>query len=210
MDMKVDIIILSKGDTEELKKMTQQTIDSCHASEKDIEFNIVVFEQIHGVKYENCTTVNYIEDFHYNRLMNRGIAMSKNPYVCLCNNDLLFQKGWAEKCIKSGYLSCSPNHTTHLQESIREGYEISYNGEVKGWCIFIDRKLFDIIGKIDESVMFWYSDNVYADQLKKHNVKHALIRHATVLHLESKTLNLLDEKTKHEYTSGQFKLYKKQ
>jgi GT2 family glycosyltransferase len=105
-------------------------------------------------------------------------------------------------------MSCSPNHTPYLKEDIREGYEIGYNGEVKGWCIFTKRELYDTIGKIDERVKFWFSDNVLADQLKAHNIKHALVRHAYVQHLDSRTLNLLDAEKHREYTTGQEGAYK--
>lgn len=209
--MRVDIIILSNGKTPELRAMTQQTIDSCHKSESAIEFDILVFEQTKDIEYFDCTTVHYDDDFHYNRLMNRGIEMTKNPYVCLCNNDLLFGHGWAEKCIRAmdegGYLSVSPNSVPYPVESIREGYGIAL--EVKGWCIFTDRKLYDTIGKIDESVSFWFSDNVYADQLKKHDIKHALVRHAFVKHLDGMTLNTVTPEYHRFLTEEQEEIYKK-
>jgi GT2 family glycosyltransferase len=211
--MVVDVIILSNGKTKELQEMTQQTIDSCHASEEHVRFNILVYEQKPFVQYKKAKTVHYTEDFHYNRLMNRGIKETSNPWVCLCNNDLYFHKGWAKKCIsamaENNYLSVSPNHVKYAKKDIREGYRIGVAGEVKGWCLFLDRKLINIIGKLDESVTFWYSDNVYADQLKEKKIKHALIRHAYVQHLESVTLNQSPQEVYAKLTKEQEEVYNK-
>lgn len=211
--MKVDIIILSKGDTPEKRKMTQETIDTCHASEEDIQFDILVYEGHWGTTYKDCKTLHYTEEFHYNRLMNKGISDTNNPYVCLCNNDLIFMKGWASKIIKvmeeGNYLSASPNHTPYAKEAIREGYRIGVCGEVKGWCIFTDRKLYEKIGKIDESVSFWYSDNVYADQLEAQGIKHVLVRNSFVKHLESVTLNEAPDEIKKKLTEDQGEIYAK-
>jgi hypothetical protein len=35
--------------------------------------------------------------------------------------------------------------------------------------------------------MFWYSDNVYADELLKHGIKHALVTRSKVDHIVSQT-----------------------
>jgi GT2 family glycosyltransferase len=211
--MKVDVIILSNGKTPELIAMCQKTIDTLHDSENkdEIEFFPRVYEGTNGVTYHNAVTINYDDEFHYNRLMNRGIDEAENRYILMANNDLIFHKHWARDCIdvmqKHGYLSVSPNHTRYEREDIREGYAISYYGEVKGWAILIDRQLMDKIGKIDESVNFWYSDNVYVDQLEVEGIKHALVRHAYVEHLESRTLMLEDELRRKELTDGQKKAY---
>jgi GT2 family glycosyltransferase len=203
--MVIDVIILSNGKTDELKEITQQSIDTCHSSEEDHTFNIVVYEQQPFIKYKGALTVHYVEDFHYNRLMNRGIKETNNEWICLANNDLVFHKGWLTECLKHDYLSMSPNDKPG--EGIEEGYTISYDGQVKGWCILTQRKLYDIIGKIDESVSFWYSDNVYADQLKEHNIKHALIKKAYVEHLDSKTLKTTTEEERLELCDKQKEKY---
>ena len=156
---KCDVIILSNAKTPELAQMTQETIDSLYESETEHEFNVIVFEQNKVPTYLKAKTIKYDCDFHYNKLMNIGIDLTKNEWVCLCNNDLLFHKGWFSECIKHDYLSMSPNEKQ--EEGIEEGYGI--RKQVKGWCILTKRELYKIIGRIDQSVSFWYSDNVYAD-----------------------------------------------
>lgn len=208
--MRVDVIILSNGKTPELRKTTQDSIDTCHASEKEHKFNIIVYEQVPFIKYKKADTIHYVHPFHYNKLMNRGIEETKNEWVVLANNDLIFHEGWLTKCLESGlendYLSMSPNDKPNTQ-GIEEGYEIGIEGQVKGWCILTNRKLYEIIGKIDESVSFWYSDNVYADQLKEKGIKHGLIKEAYVQHLDGQTLKTCTENERQEYCDNQKKIY---
>ena len=65
-----------------------------------------------------------------------------------------------------------------------EGYGIGF--ELAGWCIFCDKSLWDKIGPLDESHNFWFSDNMYAKQLKAKGIKHALICNVKVDHMGSK------------------------
>jgi GT2 family glycosyltransferase len=208
--MTVDIIILSNAKNEKLKAITQQAVDTCHKSEKDIQFNIVVLEQQENVKYDNCVTGYVQGEFNYNKFMNVGISLTGNQYIALCNNDLLFTQGWATniiKAMKDNYLlSASPlcQYTQGRTFKGRNNVEYGYSNakHLSGWCIVIDRLLIDIIGNIDEDFPFWFADNAYAEQLKKHEVKHALVRDSIVNHLGSKTLKTNDEATKHDLTMG--------
>lgn len=209
--MEIDVIILSNGLDTYFREMTQACINSCHDSEDKIKFNIIVYEQT-DFKYYDCTTINYSIPFHYNRLMNMGLGITTNRYVALCNNDLEFRYGWATECIRImedyGVYSCSPNHQENRSEKkFRRGYGIGIGGEVKGWCIMCNRNIFDKIGKLDESVSFWFSDNVYADQLKKHKETHLLALDARVDHIRSQTIDRMPQKINHELTANQEKKY---
>jgi GT2 family glycosyltransferase len=196
--MRVDIIILSDSKNEELMALTQQTVNSCIDSESgnDIEFNIVVIEQNSAVTHTNCITRHEAQPFNYNKFMNIGVSMFDAEYVCLCNNDLIFQKNWCSILIdamqKNDLLSACPlcpEATKEMTQPIHFGYRNSH--EMSGWCIMTNRKLYNIIGKIDESFPFWFADNIYAEQLKRFGVKHAIITGSKVLHIRSKTLNTL-------------------
>ena len=76
--MTVDIIILSHAKTAQLFDLTQATIDSCHASDKAIQFNIIVLEQEPNVIYRDCQTgfVKGQFGFNYNAFMNKGIELT--------------------------------------------------------------------------------------------------------------------------------------
>jgi len=205
--MTVDIIILSHARNQMLLELTQRTINSCHTSESEISFNILVIEQEQGVIYNNCTMHYITEPFNYNRFMNIGISMTSNEYVCLCNNDLEFKKGWCSNMIpimqKYNLLSACPkcpDSTVGRTLPVDFGYNNKHH--MSGWCIMTNRKLYGIIGKINEDFPFWFADNEYAEQLKEFKVRHALISSSVVRHLGSSTLSLLDAVTHNEYTTA--------
>jgi GT2 family glycosyltransferase len=207
----VDVIMPSNGRERHLIKMTQNCIDSLHESENNIEFNILVFEQQPTVNYQNAKTIHYSYPFNYNKIMNDGIGRTSSPYVCMANNDLLFSYGWCSELLKwtEQYMSMSPRCPKAQMDmklyATYEGYGISK--ELSGWCIFIKRELLDIIGALDESMIFWFSDNVYADALQEHGIKHALISNSIVRHLTSKTVVRVGVKNLIQYTTGQKKIY---
>ena len=208
--MKVDIVILSNAKNDQLKSLTQQAIDTCIAADPEIEFNIIVIEQQLGVIYNNCAVVYDQREFNYNRGMNKGIALGTAPYVCICNNDLVFFKEWASVLITAmkehNLLSACPicpnvqPYRLPLTEDIYFGYRNSH--EVSGWCIMMNRDIFKIIGKLDEGYPFWFADNVYAEQLKKHQINHACVTRSVVQHLVSKTLSTLHKEEKDHLTIG--------
>ena len=207
----VDVIMPSNGKEPHLVKMTQNCINTLLESEDDVEFNILVFEQQPTVNYQNAKTIHYSYPFNYNKIMNDGIGRTSSPYVCMANNDLVFHHGWCSELLKwtEQYMSMSPRCPKAQKDMKRyatyEGYRISK--EMSGWCIFVKRELFDIIGALDESMIFWFSDNIYADALQKHGIKHALISNSIVRHLTSKTVARVGVKSIIEYTKGQKKIY---
>lgn len=204
----VDIIILADSKNAHLVQMTQSAIDTCHESEKDIQFNILVLEQA-DVQYDKAKTVKMTEPFNYNRYMNIAIGMTSNPFVCLCNNDLLFHKNWASNIIRAmeqnDLLSASPKCPIAQSGRVYDTnvvYGYRNRHELNGWCIMTDRGLYEKIGKIDEEFEFWFADNIYSEQLKRHGVKHALIVNSHVTHIGSQTLHTIDSKTHERYTTG--------
>lgn len=211
--MQVDIIILSHAKSIELRNLTQQTINSCLASEKEIEFKILVIEQASGVVYEGAKTHFADKPFNYNGFLNIGIEMTNSDYVCLCNNDLIFSEGWASKLIDAmqefKLLSACPVCPDSTYKIGKHKIDIGFNNRhhMSGWCIMTDRKLYSIIGKIDEDFPFWFADNAYAEQLKSHKLLHALVTGSIVKHLGSSTLNTLSEQLHHEYTRGLIKKF---
>lgn len=206
--MKVDIIFLSNAKSDELKAITQQSIDTCLASEKDIEFNIIVIEQQAGVTYNNCSMYFDDSEFNYNRFMNKGILLGDSKYICLCNNDLIFKENWCSILIaamqKNKLLSACPicPHVQPKRMSLTQEVYFGYKNSqhVSGWCIMIDRDILKVIGKLDEEFPFWFADNIYAEQLKRHGIKHGVVRKSVVEHIGSKTLNTLESKEKDNIT----------
>ena len=66
----------------------------------------------------------------------------------------------------------------------------------------------DRIGGFDYPVNFWYSDNVYAEQLKAAGIKHALVGNSIVRHLESQSLRkVVKGKVRIDMQKGQYKIF---
>jgi len=207
--MVIDVISLSYGKTQPLIELTQRTIDSCHASETDIKFNVLVIEQEPNVIYANCKNVHVSEPFNYNRFMNIGLGLTTNKYVCLCNNDLVFEKGWAGELIKvmgwCNSLSGSPYCMKSFSRSPYYSKDIFSQGtnlhhHIAGWCIMLDREILKTIGKLDEDFPFWFADNAFSEQLKAHGLQHVRANRSIVTHLGSSTLNTMPNKD--ELTTG--------
>lgn len=200
--MKYDLVMVAASRDEDLKRMTQQAINSCLAD--NVPVNVILVETHEKTAYHNVNkTIMYKGEFNYNHALNLGIAAGKADIVIMANNDLLFQRGWSsigQTMIDNDYLSASALSNDFRQRPFKRG-NYAYEGyligmQLTGWCIFAQRKLFERIGKLDEGVRFWYSDNVYAEQLQAEGIAHALICNVNVLHLGSRTLSKTDHKTR--------------
>ena len=157
----------------------------------------------------------------YNKSLNQGASLGMSEYIGFCNNDLIFHPGAIDTLLKAldTYDSVSPwcpaTHSQWWGKVTPQVPVISYDvGRVlAGWCIFTKRSTWEDIGGFDERLDFWCSDNAYAEQLKKKRLMHALIPKAKVTHLQSSTLNKLDQKRISELTRDEVKkfnrLYKK-
>ena len=204
----IDIIFIA--DTRNLthQRMTQAAINSCRASEKRMPMNFIVVDGNTETRgFINAKTITYDFEFNYNKCLNLGIKYAQSDFIALCNNDLLFHKSWIKNIrhhmVKGNYLSASPHDRNTQIEGCRESYKVAKG--VNGWCIVIRRRLLDIIGELATPVNFWYSDDVYAEQLKKHNIKHILVYDSRVTHLVSKTLR--SKRSRKSLTSGQRQKY---
>jgi GT2 family glycosyltransferase len=222
--MIIDVIMLVRTDSEKLHKMTQNAIDSLHDSETEFQFNIFLLESNKNSKYQykKCTLIvpEIKGDFNYNRYMNYGISKCENEYVVLANNDLFFHKNWFTEIYKhknkaesfSSWNNFDNWHSTFAkidlsefnEEGYKEGYRTSY--EMTGWCFVAKRNIFDEF-TLDERVDFWYSDNVYSDDLQKYGFRHILVRDSKVDHLCSKTTETFSKQKIKELTSDQYKKY---
>lgn len=203
----IDIIFLSYSKNEYLKGLTIQSIDTLINSEdKDkIEFNIIVIEsnkELSPYQFENTTTIYPHEEFGFHKYLNIGIRLTNSKYVCLCNNDLIFHKNWAAEILiameyDSNILSAVPYCMNFHKE---KGFELNapplegYFGTLTGWCIFVKRSIFEIIGPLDENFVFWYCDYDYCNTLEKFNVKNVLVSTSFVTHIGSESLKTVDDK----------------
>jgi len=213
--MNLSIVIASYAQSEYHKGLTLKAIKT--AKECGIS-DIVVVETMPGVTFDGVTNILYPqgEKFNYNKCLNIGISAAKEQYIALCNNDVEFHKGFeriADYMSYNDLLSASPytqyahKHLFKRGDHMVYGYRICI--EMAGWCIVINRDILPLIGgKLDETYLFWWSDNAYADQLIKAGIKHALLCNVSVDHVQSATLQALPKGVTIEMTLHQQMKYR--
>ena len=206
----VSVIIISNAYDDAALRVTTRAVRS--ALDSGV-FEVIVVEQQPTVTHFGAKTLHYAFPFNYNKCLNFGIKHAKGDYFALCNNDLVFSFDWWAKLkpiFSLGFGSLSPiDRKTASLFGIDAGYHYFDGCEIRkhlcGWCIVMTKETYKTIGKLDESVMFWYSDNIYGDQLKYHDIKHALVCCSFVDHVESYTLSR--SKQQKLLTSDQAKIY---
>jgi len=213
--IEVDVVILSWAKTEYLKNMTIFCVKNLFKTEKNINFNVYLLESNLDTEYKfnDNVHVKYInESFGYHKFMNIGRKLGNSEYVVLCNNDLRFTKNWASSIISEmekdeDLLSACP-YEPHVNSKKIQNADDFYGYEtrkhINGWCIFQKRKIYDIIGDLDENFEFWCCDDDYGMVLKNNNIKHKLVKESIVYHEDngSRTLKQRDINIINQYTSG--------
>ncbi len=186
----LDVVILSKATTPELKAMCQKAVDSLRAGSRRHLVNVTVVEQVEGVDYFN---VNHIDrqpgEFNYNRFANNALRRGTAPWVMVANSDLVFEDGWLDALLESGHDCVSPVDPSHKsQRNVRNDEAGWQNGHhFSGWCFMLTRKLWERIGGFDDCVRYWCSDNVVIEQCRAVDVMPRLVAKARVRHLGSQT-----------------------
>lgn len=201
----IDIVILSNTADLNYYKLLKQCITSIK-SNKDINTHIIVVEtnkELRGKDLKLPIDVFYIpddEEFNYNKFLNYGLQHCKHDFICISNNDVIYESNTINVLVDSlnEYDSVSPwdNNESwkyHPCRGTYEGYKIT--SHLTGWCIVTKRDTLEKIGgSFDERFAFWYQDNDYAELLKKHDLTHALIGDVSVYHLGQRSLKLFGNK----------------
>ena len=212
MNISYDLIIVSRSGGV-LTPVTQTCITT--AREDGAKMQVIVVETGEDTKYDGADTyIKYTGDFCYNRALNMGIEKATGDVHILANNDLVFHAGWSnigELMRLNDFHSASliSGHQTMFQrgDMVYEGYVVGYI--LTGWCLFMDRYCRERIGKLDETVSFWYSDNIYACQLQAAGIRHGLFTGYSIDHLASKTLNKQPSRIQRHYQVGELNKFLK-
>lgn len=220
--MTVDCIILTKTIDDRFFKMTNDTIDSLNNSETTIDFNIKLIESNYSSPFvytqKNVEIIKPIEQFNYNRFLNLGVSHCSNDWIILSNNDVLYTQNWFTNLINQYELDnelismCpyEPNwHRRYYPIATELNYGYASKTFITGWCIVINKKVIDIIGKFDEQFVFWYQDDDYGKTLEKHKIKHAMVKNSVVYHLGSQSHTILNNEEKREMTYHQKQIFDK-
>lgn len=207
----LDLIILSKADTRYLYALTQQAIDAAINGAKDYRINVIVIEQQSNVGYNNATTHHEPGAFNYNKFANIGARKGFAKWIMIANNDLKFHDGWLKELLKAQYSVVSPkcpldSRQMHINQD-EKGYINGVN--FSGWCFMLTRQIYEQIGRFDEDVTFWASDDATIEQLKEIDIAPMLVPTALVEHLQSTTLNTLTQQQRDDLTFGQLDKFNK-
>lgn len=217
----IDIIILSDSKTDYHRTITETSLETLLKSESEIKVNPIVVESNPEVNYfDQIKALHFTSKFNYNAYMNEAAHSGSAPYIAFCNNDLEYEPEWATRIISAmqshNLDSASPfcRHThgmnrLHPTGAIRLGWTVRM--EFAGWCFVMKRESWKKIGGLDEDFSFWCADNAVVEQMKRANMKHALVTNSVVNHIGGggQTLNTLDPATKEQYTFVQVKKFNK-
>lgn len=186
----VDVIVMSKASTDELRKMTENTIRTLLKGAGDHVLNVVVLEQVEGIRYPGTVTIHKPEPFQYNKFANDGIRTGSAPWIVVANSDLEFEDGWLDALLKARQQLVSPASSTEPRQSRLTRPEAGYeNGKhFSGWCFMISRSLWEKFGGLDEDFIFWCADDSVIEQAKQHGIRPMVVPEAKVKHLISKTV----------------------
>jgi len=216
LSISYDLIIVACSKNQELVNITQRCIDSCLADGADVNVIIVETNGKKPLKYRGVNeTIMYNGNFNYNRALNLGLTKAKGQVHILANNDIVFESGWSkigEQMKVNGYLSASALSEDIRQRHCRKGDWI-YEGymigtHITGWCLFVTKECIKKIGKLREDFEFWYSDNIYADQIEQAGIKHGLFCNIFVNHVTSCTLKTMPVNTQRRLSYGAIHKYK--
>ena len=200
----VDVVILSRASTPQMKAMTQRAIDTCIAGADELPVNIIVIEQMPHVQYMDAKTVYHTAKFNYNAFMNLGARQGKAPWILFANNDLLFRSGWLHQLLTADWPLVSPKCPKDArQRDVKRNELGEQNGRnLSGWCFMVSRDLWQAIGGLDEEFDGWYADDAAIEQCKRLNVYPMIVPGALVEHLGSTTLKQMPQPERDELCWG--------
>lgn len=208
--MKYDLIIVAKSGRKEVDMITQNCIDSAFKYLDGQKLNVILVETS-GKRYPFIGVNKYVDyqgvEFNYNHALNLGVTAAIGDVFILANNDIVFTKGWAQigdlmkynKFDSASALSEDKRQRYFNRGNwIYEGYDIGRH--VTGWCLFLTANGYKKIGQLDETFNFWYSDNVYSDQIRAAGLRHGLFCNIQINHVTSATLRTLPQRIQFNYS----------
>lgn len=197
---KLSVIILSYAIDNDVYEMNCRCLDSLRASEewKDGELEIVLMESNKENPYAYGSDVKVVvpdEAFNFHRFLNIGVDKSDGEFVALCNNDIVFEKDWfsAIQNVKKDhpkFMCFSPldrsyplmgEDTLPLSKDYYIGWENKKH--FAAWCFVWERKVFDIVGRLDETFDFYSADDDELMTLRKYAISNVVVTGSEVKHL---------------------------
>ncbi len=215
--VELSVVILSYNNAASIYKMNLECIESLIQSQtwENNSLEIILIESNANHSFQEQPYPAYVKviqpniKFNFHQFLNIGIQNAKGSFIALCNNDIIFYKNWfnainqiniSNKDILS-FSPSAPDEIWNHKDNFAIGYQIRTH--IKGWCIVAKKKLFDIIGKLDETFDFYYADDDYGMTLQKHRIKHALVRDSVVKHFGGANTSSSSTETGSKFNSHQ-------
>jgi hypothetical protein len=145
-----------------------------------------------GVKYKGAISIHPNEQFNHNRFRNLGYNYLKSrnrvkaDYVLMASNELLFNRYWFNSLIialNNGYDSVSPICTRwaphrKFSNTVNEGWRIGI--EFTDWCLLFKSESLNKLMPLNELHEGSTAVESMVEEMKKLNMKHALITNSCV------------------------------
>ena len=147
------------------------------------------------------------------RGMNRGIQLSRAPYVCLLNNDLRFTVGWLQEMIevakanpsvgvinpKSSTFGDYPARGQSLQDyaNTLRAFQGQYVevGMCIGFCMLMKREVLDRVGGLSEEVeRIFFEDEDFSMRAQRAGYHCVVAWGSYVYHAEHRTVRKMPER----------------
>lgn len=218
----LDLIMTGFTGSDQIKKMTENSIRSIRKSEGSENFKLIYLESNLNSEYKYDVDVQIHPDFpyHCNKYYNIGIQHAEGEFTGIVNNDTFFHPTWWKKMheaiVKYNLDSASPRSSTEQygivpQVEIKHrftpptkvifGYHPVYT--FCGWCWIIKKEVREWLFPVDEQFSFYYNDNDVCFAMEEKGCKHALIASSVVDHFGQRSHKALHDRGEyHKHTFG--------
>ena len=218
--MKLDIIILSLTKDEAHFQMTKKCVESYLQSGVDHINSIIIVEsnkQFDASVWSKISpkikSITPPYNFNYNQFLNLGLNHCSSEIICISNSDVDVQGDCVDKMMQFFDMhpeaaSASPVDRSWHQNAYSifpKDDEIYWGHQTTkyllGFCIFMRRSVYDVIGVYDERFDFYHQDNDYEMCLRSNNLEHAMVTSCHIKHGDDKP----DTGVTHEQTLAKLK-----
>lgn len=159
-------------------------ISSLRATTPREAFQLVIVENGSSFLSSGDIYIHKPSPIGYARAVNIGLALADNDYLVVSNVDIeLLSEGWLDTLVAE-YERVGPGVLSPDDRGRTGVWEESWYGL---WMT--DRKTFERVGYMDESLPYRYHDQAYSIEMVKHGFKVQRTGAVQVRHEESSTFN---------------------
>lgn len=211
----LSVIILSYALDDEIYQMNRRCLASLFDSEnwEDGQLQVLLIESDKQNPYTYDERVDVLvpeERFNFHRFFNIGLTHTEGEFVAFCNNDIVFTKGWfsyimAVKKSHPEFKCFSPLDRSYplMGEDTLPSTKDYYIGwenkkHFAAWCFVWERRVFDVIGKFDETFDFYFADDDELQTLRYYAIPNVTVTHSEVKHLSQVVTNKVSRENQYK------------